>query len=496
MSLRASGILLHPSCLSGRYGIGDLGPAAYRFADFLAESGQHYWQVLPLNPVDPQFGGSPYHSVSPFAGNPLLISPEQMVADGWLDPADIEDPPPLPAERVDFPAVSDYKNALFDKAFQRFAAGDAPRDFRRFCRRAEWLEDFALFMALQREQKKPWNRWPEDLRDRRSQALEAARNRLQEVLERHKFLQYLFFEQWKALKAHCNRRQIRVIGDMPIYLPYDSVDVWAHAEQYKLEADQTPKTVSGVPPDYFSDTGQLWGHPVYNWDVLQDQNYRWWIRRMQRSLDLFDIIRIDHFRGLVAYWEVPARAETAQKGRWVEAPAEDFFKQLHKRFGHLPVIAEDLGTITADVREIMRKFEFPGMRVLLFAFGGDFPHGAFLPHNHVKNCVLYTGTHDNNTVKGWFEDEADGDTRQNLFRYLGREIDAGEAPWEFVRLAMMSVADTVIVPLQDLLALGSEARMNRPATGEGNWQWRMQEDAITTALTRRLRMVTTTYGRT
>lgn len=496
MSLRGSGILLHPTSLASRFGIGDLGPAAYGFADFLAESEQRYWQILPLNPVDPQFGGSPYHSVSPFAGNPLLISPDQLVADGWLAETDINEPPHFPAERVDFPGVAEYKNKLFRKAYARFSAGPVPGSYRRFCAQAEWLEDFALFTALQHEQQTPWSQWPQEVRDRKREALQQARERLQDAIEYRKFLQYLFFGQWQALKTYCNRRQIRIIGDMPIYLPLDSVDVWAHPQQYKLTADKTPEFVSGVPPDYFSETGQLWGHPVYDWDAMRQDGYRWWIARLQRSLDLCDLVRIDHFRGLVAYWEVPAGAETAQGGRWQEVPAEDFFKQLLKRFGHLPVIAEDLGTISADVREVMRRFEFPGMRVLLFAFGDDFPHGAFLPHNHVKHCLLYTGTHDNNTVRGWFEAEADRNAKANLFRYLGREITAAEAPWELIRLAMMSIADTVILPMQDLLALGAEARMNRPATGDGNWQWRLADDAVPAELSERLRGLTITYGRT
>ena len=496
MSIRGSGILLHPTSLPGPFGIGDLGPAAFRFADFLAESEQRCWQVLPLNPVEPQFGGSPYHSVSPFAGNPLLISPEQLVSDGWLHRDEIGKHPRFSADRIDFAAVAEFKSALFTQAFERFAAGEPPRSYRRFCEQTNWLGDFALFMALKQQQQAPWQRWPKGLRDRRPASLQRACDQLQETVEYQKFLQYLFFEQWQVLKTYCNRRQIQIIGDMPIYLPFDSVDVWVHPRQYKLKADKTPRVVSGVPPDYFSETGQLWGHPVYDWNVLQQEGYRWWIERIARSLDFFDLIRIDHFRGLVAYWEVPAAAKTAQEGRWVEVPAEDFFKQLLKRFGRLPVIAEDLGTISADVREVMQQFELPGMRVLLFAFGDDFPHGAFLPHNHVKDCLLYTGTHDNNTVKGWFEQEADRQTRTNLFRYLGRRINAVEAPWELIRLAMMSIADTVVIPMQDLLGLGAEARMNRPATGEGNWQWRLAENAITGQLVERLREVTTTYGRT
>jgi 4-alpha-glucanotransferase len=494
--MRSSGILLHPTSLPSGYGIGDLGPSAFRFADFLMKTGQRLWQVLPLNPTESVYGHSPYHSPSAFAGNPLLVSPESLVRQGLLQQSESEAGRRWSEQKVAFSRVVRFKQRLLERACERFGTEGDTADYERFCRKADWLDDFALYMVL-RSHYRPriWPEWPRFLRERRPKALQAARRTFKDPIRIQKILQYLFFQQWFALKRYCNRRQIRLIGDMPIYVPLDSADVWTHPQCFKLTRSGRPTAVSGVPPDYFSATGQLWGHPVYNWKRLQEEGYGWWVDRMQHHLQLYDLTRIDHFRGLVAAWEVPARAETAVNGHWVPVPVEEFLDRLVKRFGRLPVIAEDLGIITADVREVINRYGFPGMRVLLFAFGEDFPNGSFLPHRHEPNCVVYTGTHDNNTIRGWFEKEADSKTKTNLFRYLGRQVPVEELHWELIRMAMMSTAETVIVPLQDVLGLGPEARMNRPASRRGNWLWRFGWDALDSETVERLREITETYGR-
>ncbi|MFZ7127609.1 MAG: 4-alpha-glucanotransferase [Desulfobacterales bacterium] len=496
MSVRSSGILLHPSSLPSDFGIGDLGPSAFRFADFLLETGQRLWQVLPLNPTDGAYRHSPYHSSSAFAGNPLLISPQVLVRQGLLKASDLHPGRAWPKERVEFNRVVRLKQRLLLRACDRSGRQGDGADYERFCQTAGWLDDFALYAALRDHcHPKPWWEWPRPLRDRNPGALAEARRKFGEAIRIQKRLQHFFFRQWFSLKEYCNDRRIRLIGDMPIYVPLDSADVWAHRECFQLTRSGLPAAVSGVPPDYFSATGQLWGHPVYDWDFLTKDGYGWWIGRMQQHLRLYDLTRIDHFRGLVAYWEVPAGEPTAVNGRWVPAPVEDFLDTLVKRFGALPVIAEDLGTITADVREVIRRYDFPGMRVILFAFGEDFPDNCFLPHHHVPNCVVYTGTHDNNTVRGWFEDEADQRTKRNLIRYLGREVQPEKLHWDLIRLAMRSTAETAVVPLQDILGLGSDARMNRPARRRGNWRWRFGWDDLDTETKERLRDVTEACGR-
>jgi 4-alpha-glucanotransferase len=474
-----------------------MGSSAYRFVDFLAQSGQSFWQILPLTPTDKDHEHSPYHSASAFAGNPLLISPERLVEDGLLQKGDLSPVTAGPEGRVDYAAVTAAKETLFKRAYDRFQAQGGSAEFDRFCQRhAAWLEDFVLFVALNSYYlDRPWNEWPADIRDREPNALLTVRVELHERLQELKFHQYVFHRQWSDLRRYCHRRHIQIIGDLPIYLPYDSADVWLHPELFKLGPDKRPSVVSGVPPDYFSETGQLWGHPVYRWEAMQKRGYVWWIRRLAHQLNLFDVVRIDHFRGLVAYWEVPAADKTAINGKWVTVPVDDFFDKLLKQFVCLPIIAEDLGTISADVREIMCRYGLPGMRVLLFAFGDDFPRGAFLPHHHVKHCFVYTGTHDNNTARGWFENEASQAEKNRLYRYLGRRITATEICWEMIRLAMMSVANTAIIPMQDLLGLGTEARMNDPSKTTGNWYWRLEKDPITPELTERLREMTETYGR-
>jgi 4-alpha-glucanotransferase len=497
MKRRGSGILLHLTSLPSPFGIGDMGPWAYRFADFLSEAKQSFWQILPLNPTDADHGNSPYHSISAFACNVWLISPELLVQDGLLAESDLESSPDFPQDRLDYRAVYAYKKALFVRAYQRFQTERDSHDYERFClENAYWLDDFALFLALKsRFNGQVWVEWPEGIRDRKPEALESLKKELMEKLEKEKFLQYIFFKQWIALKEYCNQRGIQIFGDMPIYVDYDSADLWKHPELFKLDQQKKPYVVAGVPPDYFSETGQLWGNPIYRWDMMKKNGYDWWIGRIRHNLELFDLVRIDHFRGIVAYWEVPAAENTAINGRWIEAPAMDFFNHVAKKFPYLPIIAEDLGIITPDVREVMQHFDLPGMKLLLFAFGEDLPTNPYIPHNIPKNCVAYTGTHDNNTARGWFEKEATSEDKKRLFRYLGRKVAAEELHWELIRLVMMSAADMAILPMQDLLGLGEEARMNRPATREGNWLWRLEADQLTPSLSTKLREMTQIYGR-
>jgi len=497
MKRRGSGILLHVTSLPSHFGVGDMGPWAFRFVDFLAETKQSLWQILPVNPTDPEHFNSPYHCTSAFACNPLIISPELLVQDGLLNKSDVKSPPDFPLERVDYRAAGAYKKKLFNRAYERFKGKRPQYEYKRFCsENSNWLEDFALFVALKSHfDGMVWSEWPQEVRDRHPEALQSAKTELHEKAEMERFLQYIFFNQWSILRNYCNQKSIQIIGDIPIYVKHDSVDVWTHPEIFKLDNEKRPYAVAGVPPDYFSETGQLWGNPVYRWEVLKEKEYSWWVQRMEQNLRLCDVVRIDHFRGLVAYWEVPATEKTAIKGKWIEAPAMEFLNHLTRKFPFLPIIAEDLGVITPDVREIMRNFELPGMKVLLFAFGEDLPTNPYIPHNHVKNCVAYTGTHDNSTIRGWFEREITPEDKKRLLRYLGRDVPLDELHWELIRLLMMSVANTVIFPMQDILGLGEEARMNRPATLEGNWEWRLLPDLLTPDLASRLLEMTEMYGR-
>lgn len=497
MLTRGSGILLHVTSLPSAFGIGDLGPAAYEFADFLADSKQKYWQILPLNPTDSISGHSPYHSFSAFAFNTLLISPDSMVEEGWLDRKEAEPLGGFSPGRIDFDRVVLYKREIFDLAFGRFEKAEETSDYRKFCEEnASWLEDYALFMALKScFDGKAWNEWPNEAGDRHVDALNTLKSELRKEIQRAKFLQFLFFKQWFRLKDYCHRKGIAIFGDIPIYVVHDSSDVWTHPEIFKLDANKRPLVVAGVPPDYFSRTGQLWGNPIYRWDVLTQTRYGWWIKRMEHNLKLFDLVRIDHFRGFVGYWEVPAEEETAIKGKWVGAPAMDFFDELTRKFPFLPIVAEDLGTITPDVMEVMDHFGFPGMKVLLFAFGEGDPDHPYLPHTYEKNCLVYTGTHDNNTVKGWFVNEAKPEEKKRLFDYLGRCVTEEKASWEFIRMGAMSAADVSIVPLQDALNLGEEARMNRPGSEKGNWRWRFLSRQLTPVLSEKLAEITERSGR-
>lgn len=498
MTIRTSGILLHPTSLPSSYGIGDLGPNAREFADFLARAGQHYWQILPLTPTRAEHGHSPYHSVSSFAGNLLLISPEQLKSDGFITSADLSAASRSGVVRAAFDRAARIKSTLLGIACRRFSSVNAARrgEFERFCERHAWLDDCTLYVCLRKQHGPDWRKWPRPLRDRHQRALSATRQKMSQEIEKYKIMQFLFFRQWYSLKSYCNRQGIRIIGDLPIYLPLDGVEVWIRPDLFDLDRDKNPRHVSGVPPDYFSDTGQLWGHPLYRWERMKHNGFDWWIERLAHQLRLFDLIRIDHFRGLVGFWQVPAGDATAKNGRWVAAPASDLLDTLLKRLGRLPVIAEDLGTITPDVREIIGRYGLPGMRVLQFAFGDDFPESSFLPHNHVRNCVVYTGTHDNNTVRGWFANEATAQMKKNLSAYLGRKVSADNIHWEMIRLALMSTAATTVVPMQDVLGLSAAARMNHPGGRNTNWGWRMKPGTTTVRLAERLGRMTETYGRT
>lgn len=503
---RSSGILLHITSLPSPYGIGDLGPGAYRIADFLREARQGIWQVLPLVPVG--HGNSPYSSPSTFAGNPFLISPELLEHDRLLDAGDLANPPDFPPGHVEYERAIPYKQQLLHRAYQRFKESDPTHlksAFEWYCSEHEsWLEDYALFMTLKNVYGGgSWTGWPSDLVHREPRALEHARLEHADEVDMHRFWQFLFHRQWSALKSYCNERDIRIFGDIPIYVAHDSADVWAEQELFYLDQDGNPTVVAGVPPDYFSETGQRWGNPIYRWDRMKENGYNWWTRRITATLKQVDIVRLDHFRGFEAYWEIPASEPTAVMGRWVKGPGAELFRVVRERLGSLPVVAEDLGLITPEVTEIMHEMNFPGMVVLQFAFDSD-NCCAYLPHNFKRNAVAYTGTHDNDTTIGWWhtlKKRADADassTRELAFarRYLHLNgAEDSTIQWEAIRAVVSSVADLAVIPMQDALGLGSEARMNQPGKSENNWAWRMEAEALTDDLARRLRELTITYGR-
>jgi len=497
MHERGGGVLLHVTSLPSRFGIGDLGPEARRFVDFLARAGQRYWQILPLNPTDQAYDNSPYHSLSAFAFSTLLISPETLAEEGYCRREDLVEAPEGSAAKADFGWATAFKRTIFRTAYEFFLRRPPNPAFERFCdENAAWLDDFAAFVAFKNHFKgRVWSGWPAEIRDRRPEALKTLRETLHSEIQREKFLQFLFSEQWSALRRYCAERGVRIIGDMPIYVDYDSADVWTSPGLFELDARKKPAALAGVPPDYFSETGQLWGNPLYRWDALAASGFEWWIRRMAHNLGLLDMVRVDHFRGLVGYWRVPAGEDTAINGEWVAAPAYGLFERMREKFQPLSIIAEDLGTITPDVKEVMRHFGFPGMKVLLFAFGEDNPFHPYLPHSFERNCVVYTGTHDNTTARGWLEDEAGPEDVARLVRYLGRDVDAESVGWELIRLAYMSVADMAVIPAQDLLGLAGRARMNRPSTSRGNWRWRLEPGRLGGATAERLAKFARIYGR-
>ncbi len=473
---RASGILVHPTSFPGPYGIGDLGPAAYQFIDFLAETNSKLWQVLPLGPTG--FGDSPYQCFSAFAGNPYLVSPDFLLRDGLLAPEDLADMPAWPDNRVDFGMIYHWKPGLLNRAYDRFtglARGGLHEEFDTFCRQqASWLEDYALFMALKDANGGvSWNEWPVAQRKRDKKVLTEARRQYAEAILRQQFVQFLFFRQWNALKAYANGKGIQVIGDIPIFVAMDSSDAWANPELFYLDEEGQPTVVAGVPPDYFSPTGQLWGNPLYRWDVHKKNGYQWWIERIRVTLATVDIVRIDHFRGFAGYWEIPGKAETAQHGRWVPGPGVDFFHAIRKALGDLPIIAEDLGEITPDVIELRDTFGLPGMKIYQFAFSG--PDNPFLPHHYNANTVVYSGTHDNDTALGWYR-TCPPHERDFYHRYTQR--DNADVPGDMIRAIWASVSVFALAPLQDFMRLGTEGRMNFPGKVGGYWAWRFPEGAL------------------
>ena len=502
---RSSGILLHPTSFPGPFGAGDFGEEAHRFVDFLAAAGQAFWQLMPLGPVG--WGGSPYSSTSAFAGNVNLVSPGRLVSAGLLEPSDVEHPPDFGGVPDNDGRVAAHKRGLLEKAFHHFKGrvqGDQGlrQDYERVLAAASsWLDDYALFAALKdRHDGASWWTWGAALAHREPGALAEARRELADGIAAQRFFQYLFLRQWLDLKGHANAQGVQVIGDVPMFVALDSADVWASPHLWKLDASGRPTVVAGVPPDAFSATGQRWGNPIYNWAHLREEGFRWWIDRMRETLTLVDVVRLDHFRGFAACWEVPASDATAEHGAWVETPGRELLLAMRKALGgELAVVAEDLGTMTPDVYKLRDDFALPGMRVLQFAWGGD-PHDSHLPHEYTRAVIAYTGTHDNDTVVGWFKQrsapgasEAERWQRAHCLRYLG--TDGHEIHWDFIRAIQMSVAAVSVMPLQDILGLDSSARMNTPGQAEGNWTWRFAPGALTPELAQRLRESTELYGR-
>lgn len=495
MSARAGGLLLHPTSLPGPFGVGDLGPEASRFLEWAQAAGATLWQVLPLNPPGP--GESPYGGLSAFAGNPLLISPDALAQEELLPAEALRSAPTFPEGRLDAGAARRWKEAVLRQSWVRFrrekpaALVEAFEAFRSGGEQSTWLPDWALFAALARRfEDAGWIHWPREISRRESAALEEAGRELSDEIDYHAFLQFLFHRQWDRLRLEAMRRGIALVGDVPIYVSHHSADVWAHRELFALDAAGLPETVAGVPPDYFSRTGQLWGYPLYRWDRMERDGYSWWIARFAAILRRVDLVRVDHFRGFASYWEVPSSARTAVEGRWVPGPGRSLFEALRRALGSLPLIAEDLGLITDDVRELLATTGIPGMKVLQFAFvEDDSPHA---PHRHIANEVVYTGTHDNDTARGWFEGLA-SEERQRALDYLGS--DGRGIEWDLIRAAYESVADRAVVPLQDVLGLGSEARMNVPAEAAGNWLWRARSEEFTAERAARLRRLADLTGR-
>ncbi len=493
VSVRSSGVLLHPTSLPGRFGIGDMGPSAYAWVDALVQAEQSWWQVLPLGPTG--YGDSPYQCFSAFAGNPYLISPEELAREGLM-PADDLQGIDFPADQVSYGSVIPFKNQLLAHAWQNFRGGCASdlRDpFDRFCaEQASWLDDYALYMSLKESQPGTnWQNWSRGLVLREAQALSEARTRLADTIRQQQFRQFLFFRQWRNLKEYANSKGLKLIGDIPIFVAIDSVDVWANPDLFLLGPDRHPQVVAGVPPDYFSVTGQLWGNPHYNWEALKKTGYAWWMERLRATLAQVDLIRLDHFLGFSAAWHVPAGRTTAEIGEWVPGPGANLFETIRTTFGSLPIIAEDLGLVTPAVEALRDQFQLPGMRILHFAFG-DGPQNRFLPHNYEPNTLVYTGTHDNNTSVGWYQTTSENE-KDHVRRYLGR--DGSDIAWDLIRLAWSSVANYAVTPLQDLLSLGSDSRMNMPGRPEGNWSWRFRSEVITDPLLDRLGELTALYGR-
>lgn len=500
---RKSGILLHPTSFPGRYGLGDIGPTAYRFIDYLGEAEQSVWQVLPLGPTS--YGDSPYQSPSTFAGNPNLISFDKLINLGWLNESDFDDLPDFPTYDADFGWVIHYRRPKLELAYKRFVEQNSPawhEKFAAYCKaNAAWLDDYALFMAIKdAHDGKPWTAWDdEQLIAYKPAALKKARKTYADAIAYHQFTQWVFKAQWLELKAYAVEKGIEIIGDIPIFVAHDSSDVWGNQDLFYLNDDGTPTFIAGVPPDYFSETGQRWGNPLYRWDKMKANNYAWWIRRFETVFELVDVVRVDHFRGFEAYWEIPGEEETAVKGQWVDGPKHDFLRVVLDKLGELPIIAEDLGVITEGVEALRDDFNLPGMQVLQFAFDGECGSNSFLPHHYPQNTIAYTGTHDNNTTLGWWHsDEAHDGIKQCVASYIGRDnrdtLD-GDIHWALIRLAMASPAKTCVFPMQDVLGFGANTRMNTPGLQGGNWGWRFGEEEFDNSAKGHLAYLTRLYSR-
>ncbi len=491
---RSSGILLHITSLPGKYGIGTMGREAMHFVDFLVASGQKIWQILPLGHTG--YGDSPYQCFSAFAGNPLIIDLEKLVGQELLSPGELPENENFPDDAVDFGKVFQYKYKLLEKAFERFKASknkEIKKQYKSFCTSNQWwLDDYAFFMALKiRHQGKAWTQWDKQIKLREEGAVQRYKEHLAGQIDFYRFLQYLFYHQWLELKSYANSNNIKIIGDLPLYVAFDSADAWANPEIFDFDQTLAPRTVAGVPPDYFSETGQLWGNPIYDWKYLEEQGFQWWIERIKANFLLYDILRIDHFRGLAAYWSVPYGEKTAIKGKWIEAPGEAMLKAVYDKLGEKPIIAENLGVITPDVEAMREAFKMPGMKILQFAFDSA-EENEFIPHTYDKNSVVYTGTHDNNTTVGWFKHSPKKD-RQLMHDYFC--LNEKDPAWSFIRLAWSTVSDIAIAPMQDILRLGEEARMNFPGKTPGYWKWRYSKHQLTKEHAEGLLKLTKTYGR-
>ncbi len=502
MNKRGSGILLHLTSLPGDYGIGDLGSGAFRFIDFLHAAGQSYWQFLPNGPTSSVFDNSPYMSRSVFAGNPLLISPEKLFSSGLLSKSDLAGRPDFSEYGVDYEKVTLFKNKLLQTAFHNFIHSAHDNDFEMFCyEHKNWLDDHALFMCLRdKHHFKAWHKWPTSFARRDTKSLSQFSREFADKLLYYKFIQFIFYTQWQRLSEYAGSKGISLIGDIPIYVGFDSVDVWANQDLFKLDSKTLqPTKVAGVPPDYFSDTGQRWGNPVYKWHLpnkkINEQLLNWWLTRFKHIFSMMDMVRIDHFRGFESYWEIPAKEKTAVNGNWIEGPGKTLFQYISKELGTLPIIAEDLGVITPAVTKMRRSLGYPGMKVLQFAFESD-ETNPYLPHNYTQtNMVVYTGTHDNNTTLGWFLGDKLPETARNHVRQYINSTSDEHISWDFIRLALSTIADLAIIPLQDILGFGEDCRMNTPGTSDGNWRWRCAAYFLNEETSQRLHNITSLYNR-
>ncbi len=492
---RASGVLLHVTSLPSEFGIGDLGPCSRRFVTLLHVAKQRFWSILPLTSTSLKYGCSPYQPTSAFAGNTLLISPEALFQEGLLAKGLLEKLK-VSSAPANFRTVEAKKEVMLKNVYLNFKAASAnEKEFEAFrVHNAGWLDDYALYKTLDSKAAQPWHEWPRSLRNREPQALADKTDDYKAIIECEKFAQFLFFRQWQSLKTFCRSKGVNILGDVPFYVSYNSADAWAHPELFRLNDHCKPVFVGGVPPDYFSKTGQLWGNPVYNWRAAELSGFQWWIERIRHSLELCDALRLDHFRGFTAFWRVPASAKTAKKGKWTHAPARRFFSSLKREFPNLPFVAEDLGLITPSVKRNLKCLGVTGTRVLIFAFGGS-ERNSNLPCNYPENVVTFTSTHDTNTVKGWFVKEASSKQKKAVFKLVGREVDEEDVSWAFIKQTEASKAALCIVPVQDLLSLGSSSRMNRPAEAKGNWVWRLLPEQLDETCFRRLGEISESFGR-